>query len=528
MRRNIALDEIANSFGDCRSLLLKTLLDAVRPKPIQPAPRLIKEESMDIDYDSPQQKRRRTSTRITNRNVSSSQDYNDAAMSQVSLDEDRDEDFILHQQGPSSPRHKGKNVPRASGPVLRSRGGRAEQTPLQSSHVAEHYEPIGQEQASKYMPDSPRKLASEPTPASQLPGSATSTTSSPTTTTTVLASTNSPRLVACPICQNGIPEPYTNTHLDKFCLAGRPDPDYTISYKVIMQQEPNIVAVYTRQGTSKRDVMADNNSSSLTRSGTPGRAAGGTPSNPASPARQSTMQWQPQSTPNGAPPRQPIFTPKPVVPEPKRIPKLTYSVLNDKQLRKKLQELGLPTNGDKTLMQKRHAEYTTIFNANCDSSRPKSVAELKKAMQAWERAYEQDLEAKEAQRRVFEQQQQNQRLLQAKQAEKLAKEEAVAATATADAASMDTAGETPPSSQSSNGRSTSSSFVQNQANNTAVNVAIASASAFAHAARYADEYAELIAQVRSRLKADKEKALNDKKSSLSAATESASAPSTSS
>ncbi|KAF9134576.1 E3 ubiquitin-protein ligase rad18 [Mortierella sp. 14UC] len=504
-------------------------MDAVRPKPIQPAPRLIKEESMDIDYDSPQQKRRRTSTRITNRSVSSSQDHTDIAMSQVSLDEDGDEDFVLNHQEPSSSRHKGKNIPRASGPVLRSRGGRAEQTPpqlSQSSRAEEHYEPIRQEPTSNSMPVSPRKLAPEPTPAPHLPSSATTITSASTTTITTAASATAPSLVACPICQNGIPEPYTNTHLDKFCLASRSDPDYTISYKIIMQQEPNIIALYTRQGTSKRDVIADTNSSSLTRSGTPGRTAGGTLSNPASPARQSTMQWQPQSASNGAPLRQPMFTPKPAAPEPKRIPKLTYSVLNDKQLRKKLQELGLPTNGDKTLMQKRHAEYTTIFNANCDSSRPKSVAELKKAMQAWERAYEQDLEAKETQRRILEQQQQNQRQIHAaKQAKMQAREEAAAAAAAADATTMDISEATPPSSQSSNGRSTSSSVLPNQANNTAVNVAIASASAFAHAAKYADEYAELIAQVRSRLKADKEKALAEK-SKITATTEPASAPST--
>ncbi|KAG0268968.1 E3 ubiquitin-protein ligase rad18 [Linnemannia exigua] len=521
MRRNIALDEIANSFGDCRSSLLKTLLEVVRPKSIQPAPRLIKAESMDIDYDSPQQKRRRTSTRITNRNVTCTQEHTDIVMSQISLDDDKDEDFVES----SSPGHKGKNVPRATGRVLRSRGGHAEQTPSQSSQSSqpdEYYESMKREPMLNSVSDSPRKLAPEPTPAPQSPSSTTTIASATTTTTATSVSSTVPSLVACPICQNGIPEPYTNTHLDKFCLASRPDPDYTISYKVIIQQDPNIIALYTRRGTSTRDVIAETNGS-LTRPGTPGRAAGATLSNPASPARQSIMQWQPQSTSNGVTPRQPMFTPKPAV-EPKRIPKLTYSVLNDKQLRKKLQELGLPTNGDKTLMQKRHAEYTTIFNANCDSSRPKSTAELKKAMQAWERAYEQDLEAKETQRRILEQQQQNQRQIQA---DKQARKEAKEAAAAADATSIDTSGATPPSSQASNGRSMSSSFLPNQANNTAMNVAIASASAFAHASKYADEYAELIEQVRSRLKADKEKALAEK-NNIPSATETAPGPSTSS
>jgi hypothetical protein len=98
-----------------RSLLLNTLIEAVRPKPvIKPAPQFVKEESMDIDYDSPQQKRRRTSTRITNRTVSSSQDHADIAMSQVSLDDDKDEDFVLSHQDSSPLRHKGKNVSRST------------------------------------------------------------------------------------------------------------------------------------------------------------------------------------------------------------------------------------------------------------------------------------------------------------------------------------------------------------------------------------------------------------------------------
>ncbi|KAF9106935.1 E3 ubiquitin-protein ligase rad18 [Mortierella sp. GBA35] len=491
MRRNVALDEIANNFGDCRSLLLKTLVEAVQPKPVKPAPRMVREESMDIDYDSPQQKRRRTSTRITNKAVSSSQDHTDMAMSQVSVDDDKDDDFVLNHQESSSSRHKGKNVPHTSGTT-----STLTIDALQVVVDLEEPQPIA-------TPDSYSTPASEPAPAPMhVPPSPTSKTRA--TSSTITAASAPARvstLVSCPICMKGVPESYTNTHLDKFCLAGRQDPDYTISYELIMKQDPTVIALYTKQGTSKN--VVSNTNSSLTRPGTPGRPGNGTLSNPVSPARPSTMQWQPQST-SVSVPRQPLFAPKPTGAEPKRIPKLTYSLLNDKQLRKKLQELGLPTNGDKTLMQKRHAEYTTIFNANCDSTRPKSVAELKKAMQVWERAYEQDLEAKEAQRKILEQQQQNQRQIHA------ANQEAAAAAAAADAALAGDSETTPPSSQSSIGRSTSGTFVPNQANNNTINVAIASASAFAHAAKYADEYAELIAEVRSRLKADKEKALAEK------------------
>ncbi|KAF8939764.1 E3 ubiquitin-protein ligase rad18 [Haplosporangium gracile] len=516
IRRNVALDEIANNFGDCRSLLLTTLVEVVRPKPVVkpvPAPRFVKEGSMDIDYDSPQQKRRRTSTRITNRTVHSSQDHADVAMSQVSLDDDKDENFVLSHHDSSPLRHKGKNVSRSTGPVLRSRGGRSEQTlsqSSQSSQADERYEPsvsANQEQISDTVSDPFH--SSEPASAQVLASLSSSTDITNSTTTTAAISIASapvpgPKLVACPICEKGIPEPYTNTHLDKFCLAGRTDPDYTLLYSLIIKQAASVIALYTKQGTSTRDVVPDTNSS-LTKSGTPGRSVGSNSSSPASPARRSTMQWQPQSSSNGAAPKLPKFTPKSTAPEPTRIPKLTYSLLNDKQLRKKLQELGLPTNGDKTLMAKRHAEYTTIFNANCDSTRPKPVSELMKAMQVWERAYEKDLEVKESQRRILEQQQQTQRQIHAAEAERQAKKDA--ADAVAAAATMESPEATPSSSQSSNGRSSSMTFVPNQANNTAVNVAIASASAFAHAAKYADEYAELIAEVRSRLQADKEKAL---------------------
>ncbi|KAG0295965.1 E3 ubiquitin-protein ligase rad18 [Linnemannia gamsii] len=517
MRRNVALDEIANSFGDCRSLLLNTLMEAVRPKPIvKPVPQFVKEESMDIDYDSPQQKRRRTSTRITNRTVSSSQDHADIAMSQVSLDDDKDGDFVLSYQDSSSSRHKGKNTTRSTRPVLRSRGGRAEQSlsqSSQSSQADERYEPnmsTKQEPTSVTTSDPSHRSAITP---AQLPSSLGSNTESTSTAATPIVTSattpaTSPNLVACPICEKGIPEPYTNTHLDKFCLAGRTDPDYTLPFNLITKQPPSVIALYAKQGTSTREVVQDTNSS-LTRPGTPGRSAGSNSSNSVSPARQPTMQWQPQSTSNGTAPKQPMFTPKPTAPEPKRIPKLTYSLLNDKQLRKKLQELGLLTNGDKTLMAKRHAEYTTIFNANCDSTRPKPVSELKKAMQVWEKAYEQDMGAKEAQRRILEQQQQTQRqILVANEAKRQARTDATYIAA----AGMDSPGSTPPSSQSSNGRSSSSTFVPNQTNNNAVNVAIASASAFAHAAKYADEYAELIAEVRSRLKADKDRALAENNS----------------
>ena len=73
---------------------------------------------------------------------------------------------------------------------------------------------------------------------------------------------------------------------------------------------------------------------------------------------------------------------------PKPLEKLTplnYSILRDQALRKKMSELGISTSGSRQLMENRHKEWVTIWNANCDSSRPKSRAELLNDLNNWER-----------------------------------------------------------------------------------------------------------------------------------------------
>ncbi|KAF9195890.1 hypothetical protein BGZ50_003151 [Haplosporangium sp. Z 11] len=81
MRRNVALDEIANSFKDC---------------------------SMDADdFSSRQQKRRRTSTRITRATSNLSSQEHNYSISQD--DDDKDGDFVMPSQE-SKWAHKGKNV----------------------------------------------------------------------------------------------------------------------------------------------------------------------------------------------------------------------------------------------------------------------------------------------------------------------------------------------------------------------------------------------------------------------------------
>jgi len=69
-----------------------------------------------------------------------------------------------------------------------------------------------------------------------------------------------------------------------------------------------------------------------------------------------------------------------------RLPQLNYSLLNEKDLRKKLASLGIPTWGARQLLVRRHTEWVSIYNSNCDSSRPRSKRELLKELDTWERS----------------------------------------------------------------------------------------------------------------------------------------------
>ena len=52
--------------------------------------------------------------------------------------------------------------------------------------------------------------------------------------------------------------------------------------------------------------------------------------------------------------------------------KLVYNLMSDKELRKRLKEIGLPCQGDRQAMIKRHHEFTLIYNTQCDSENPQS------------------------------------------------------------------------------------------------------------------------------------------------------------
>lgn len=60
-------------------------------------------------------------------------------------------------------------------------------------------------------------------------------------------------------------------------------------------------------------------------------------------------------------------------------------MLKEQSLRKKMNELGLSSQGSRTLLERRHREWLTLWNANCDASCPKKRHELLRDLDIWER-----------------------------------------------------------------------------------------------------------------------------------------------
>ena len=71
--------------------------------------------------------------------------------------------------------------------------------------------------------------------------------------------------------------------------------------------------------------------------------------------------------------------------KPDQLPHLNYSLFKDSALRKKLQELGVSAQGSRPLLEKRHTEWVTLWNSNCDSSRPRKKIDLLRELDVWER-----------------------------------------------------------------------------------------------------------------------------------------------
>ncbi|XP_075370576.1 E3 ubiquitin-protein ligase RAD18 isoform X2 [Mycteria americana] len=65
----------------------------------------------------------------------------------------------------------------------------------------------------------------------------------------------------------------------------------------------------------------------------------------------------------------------------KSMSKVVYNLLSDRDLKKKLKEHGLSTHGTRQQLIKRHQEFVHMYNAQCDSLNPKSVAEVVKELE---------------------------------------------------------------------------------------------------------------------------------------------------
>lgn len=50
--------------------------------------------------------------------------------------------------------------------------------------------------------------------------------------------------------------------------------------------------------------------------------------------------------------------------------------MKDLELRKKMKELGLPTQGDRKTLENRFTRYSTIYNAECDKLEPRPIPDL--------------------------------------------------------------------------------------------------------------------------------------------------------
>ena len=72
-----------------------------------------------------------------------------------------------------------------------------------------------------------------------------------------------------------------------------------------------------------------------------------------------------------------------------RLPALSYSILNENTLRKKIGSLGIPTTGSKQMLIRRHQEWVNLWNANCDSLHPRSKKDLLHDLVIWEKSQNQ-------------------------------------------------------------------------------------------------------------------------------------------
>jgi E3 ubiquitin-protein ligase RAD18 len=69
-----------------------------------------------------------------------------------------------------------------------------------------------------------------------------------------------------------------------------------------------------------------------------------------------------------------------------RLSFLSYDMMKEPVLKKKLQQLGILATGSKALMKKRHMFWVDLWNANVDSDNPRLRKELIRDLETWEKS----------------------------------------------------------------------------------------------------------------------------------------------
>lgn len=74
-----------------------------------------------------------------------------------------------------------------------------------------------------------------------------------------------------------------------------------------------------------------------------------------------------------------------VMTTPKKIPAENYHAMSDTKLRKALQDYGLSKSGNRNRLIARHKEWTHHYNTNAESNQPRSIYELRRIIDEWDR-----------------------------------------------------------------------------------------------------------------------------------------------
>jgi E3 ubiquitin-protein ligase RAD18 len=77
---------------------------------------------------------------------------------------------------------------------------------------------------------------------------------------------------------------------------------------------------------------------------------------------------------------------EPTKPSLERLSFLSYDMMKEPVLKKKLQQLGILATGSKALMKKRHMFWVDLWNANVDSDSPRPRRELIRDLETWEKS----------------------------------------------------------------------------------------------------------------------------------------------